>query len=39
MESRWLINLGTEENKKDLLHLLVTEQITEEEIKKLTNGK
>jgi len=39
MESRWLINLGTEENKKDLLHLLVTEQITEEEIQKLTNGK
>jgi len=31
MESRWRINLGSDEDKKDLLHLLENEKITEEE--------
>lgn len=30
MESRWHINLGSDENKRDLLHLLEKEQIPEE---------
>ena len=30
MESRWQINLGSDEDKKDLLHLLEKEQIPEE---------
>lgn len=30
MESRWLINLGSDEDKKDLLHLLEKEQIPED---------
>lgn len=30
MESRWKINLGSDENKRDLLHLLEKEQIPEE---------
>ena len=30
MELRWNINLGSDKNKKDLLHLMNTEEITEE---------